>query len=84
MLDLQYFLEMVDLKHRYGSNLRTSVEARLEIIRTNREPQAAIMMNGNEATPRRTSFTGSTMVKGRMSAWRRVRGSDWRGSECVT
>lgn len=23
MMDLQYFLEMVDLKHRYGSNLRT-------------------------------------------------------------
>jgi hypothetical protein len=23
ILDLQYFLEMVDLKHRYGSNLRT-------------------------------------------------------------
>lgn len=23
LLDLQYFLEMVDLKHRYGSNLRT-------------------------------------------------------------
>lgn len=22
MMDLQYFLEMVDLKHRYGSNLR--------------------------------------------------------------
>lgn len=22
LLDLQYFLEMVDLKHRYGSNLR--------------------------------------------------------------
>ncbi len=35
MLDLQYFLEMVDLKHRYGSNLRTSVEARLAIVRTN-------------------------------------------------
>lgn len=25
VLDLQYFLEMVDLKHRYGSNLRTKL-----------------------------------------------------------
>jgi hypothetical protein len=84
MLDLQYFLEMVDLKHRYGSNLRTSAEARFAIVRTNRVSQAVITMNGNEATPRRTSFTGSTMVKGRMSAWRHVHGSNWRGSECVT
>lgn len=25
LLDLQYFLEMVDLKHRYGSNLRRGI-----------------------------------------------------------
>lgn len=28
MMDLQYFLEMVDLKHRYGSNLRQILSAK--------------------------------------------------------
>ena len=67
ILDLQYFLEMVDLKHRYGSNLRTHLGARFASrIGADIVSQAPIMMSGNGAAPTKTSFTGSTTAKGRM------------------
>ena len=79
MMDLQYFLEMVDLKHRYGSNLR-------KFLATAQSPtltfclQAHIMMNGKGVVRTRISSIGWTTEKGKESVCLPVRGSVWTES----
>ena len=84
LLDLQYFLEMVDLKHRYGSNLRMKMDPRSVTWPTDVACQARIMTSGSEATPTKTSFTGSITGKVRTLAHQLVRGSGWKGSKFGT
>lgn len=66
MMDLQYFLEMVDQKHRYGSNLRVGLGVDLvgkyscPILTP---PLRHTTSSGRSRTRGRISFTGWMMVK---------------------
>ena len=63
MMDLQYFLEMVDLKHRYGSNLRTYHEEWKKADTKEVRKVILLLSFSREELPAnrylcRTSFTG--------------------------